>query len=153
MVPERSWLSVEWEKPKRPSAVHGFLDQIAGRLMGDKGLRRSGEREWRKAAESRNARKYGSRGRSRHPSAPNGRSADGNIFSCFSGLLGGRKLIVTSTPPAQRGTTTRDRPSRSLTPRTHRDGSHRDGSHRERPVASRRRATDPSPRHHRHERR
>lgn len=44
--------------------------------------------------------------------------------------------------------TTRDRPSRSLTPR-----AQRGDSQRERPVASRRRATDPNPRHHRHERR
>ena len=45
------------------------------------------------------------------------------------------------------GTTTRDRPSRSLTPR-----AYREDLQRERPVASRRRATDPNPRYHRHER-
>lgn len=44
--------------------------------------------------------------------------------------------------------TTRDRPSRSLTPR-----AQRGDSHRERPVTSRRRATEPTPRQHRHERR
>jgi hypothetical protein len=69
--------------------------------MGDKNLRRSGEREWRKAADSRSAKKYGSRGRGRR-SAPNGRSADGNVFSGLSGLFGGRKLIGTSTRPTQR---------------------------------------------------
>jgi hypothetical protein len=46
------------------------------------------------------------------------------------------------------GTTTRDRPSRSLPPR-----AYRENSQRARPVASRRRATDPSVRQHRHERR
>ena len=69
--------------------------------MGDKSLRRSGEREWRKASEFRNAKDHGSRGRGRR-SAPNGRAADGNVFSGLSGLFGGRKLIGASTRPAQR---------------------------------------------------
>jgi len=67
-----SWISVEWsgdKKQTKPSAVHGVLDQITGRILGDHRLIQQGKREWRKASEyrrilrERNARRQGSGGK------------------------------------------------------------------------------------------
>jgi len=56
-----SWISIEWENPnappKSPSAVHGVLDQITGRILGDERLIDQGKREWRNASKHREARR------------------------------------------------------------------------------------------------
>jgi len=108
-----SWISIEWENPngpkKPPSAVHGVLDQITGRILGDEHLIKQGKREWRRASEHRAAlrrkRRTGDEDAPYVPGAfpmsPTHRSRSGKKSARSAGfwatLFGGKSGVKTRT--------------------------------------------------------